>query len=218
MNIIIFGPPGAGKGTQSKFIVQKYNLFQVSTGDLLRQEIINKSEIGLKIGSIVNAGSLVSDNIVSGLIESVIKKDQLKNKIIFDGYPRNLAQAENLNVLLNKYNQKIHLVLKLSVNLETIEKRITGRSTCSMCGKIYNDFFNPPPLSAECCSRKYLQKRGDDIRDVAVKRFNTYEKETKPILNFYKESKLLKEVNGESPIDQIYNEISDIIDLIEGWH
>jgi len=216
MNIIIFGPPGAGKGTQSKFIVQKYNLFQVSTGDLLRQEIINKSEIGLKIGSIVNAGSLVSDNIVSGLIESVIKKDQLKNKIIFDGYPRNLAQAENLNVLLNKYNQKIHLVLKLSVNLETIEKRITGRSTCSMCGKIYNDFFNPPPLSAECCSRKYLQKRGDDIRDVAVKRFNTYEKETKPILNFYKESKLLKEVNGESPIDQIYNEISDIIDLIEG--
>ena len=216
MNIIIFGPPGAGKGTQSKFIVQKYNLFQVSTGDLLRQEIINKSEIGLKIGSIVNAGSLVSDNIVSGLIENVIKKDQLKNKIIFDGYPRNLAQAENLNVLLNKYNQKIHLVLKLSVNLETIEKRISGRSTCSMCGKIYNDFFNPPPLSAECCSRKYLQKRGDDITDVAVKRFNTYENETKPILNFYKESKLLKEVNGESPIDQIYNEISDIIYLIEG--
>ena len=216
MNIIIFGPPGAGKGTQSKFIVKKYNLYQVSTGDLLRQEIKNKSEVGSKIASIVNAGSLVSDDIVSQLIESTINKEYLKDKIIFDGYPRNISQAKNLNFLLKKYNQKIDLVLKLSVSLDSIKKRISGRSICSMCGKIYNKFFNPAPQNGECCSSKYLQKRGDDTSEVAIKRFQTYENETKPILEFYKKYKLLKEVNGELPIDQIYKEISGIIDLIEG--
>ena len=217
MNIIIFGPPGAGKGTQSKFIVKKYNLYQVSTGDLLRQEIKNKSEVGLKIASIVNAGSLVLDDIVSQLIENTIKKEYLKGKIIFDGYPRNISQAENLIFLLKKYNQKIDLVLKLSVSLDSIKKRISGRSICSMCGKIYNEFFNPAPQNGECCSSKYLQKRGDDTSEVAIKRFKTYENETKPILEFYEKYKLLKEVNGELPIVQIYKEISEIIDLIEGW-
>ena len=216
MNIIIFGPPGAGKGTQSKFIVKKYNLYQVSTGDLLRQEIKNKSEVGSKIASIVNAGSLVSDDIVSQLIESTINKEYLKDKIIFDGYPRNISQAKNLNFLLKKHNQKIDLVLKLSVSLDSIKKRISGRSICSMCGKIYNEFFNPAPQNGECCSSKYLQKRGDDTSEVAIKRFQTYENETKPILEFYEKYKLLKEVNGELPIDQIYKEISGIIDLIEG--
>ena len=216
MNIIIFGPPGAGKGTQSKFIVKKYNLYQVSTGDLLRQEIKNKSEVGLKIASIVNAGSLVLDDIVSQLIENTIKKEYLKGKIIFDGYPRNISQAENLIFFLKKYNQKIDLVLKLSVSLDSIKKRISGRSICSMCGKIYNEFFNPAPQNGECCSSKYLQKRGDDTSEVAIKRFKTYENETKPILEFYEKYKLLKEVNGELPIVQIYKEISEIIDLIEG--
>ena len=216
MNIVIFGPPGAGKGTQSEFIVKKYNLFQLSTGDLLRQEIKNKSEIGLKIGSIVNAGSLVSDDIVSKLIDHFVSKDLYRNKIIFDGYPRNISQAENLNIVLNKYNQKIDVVLKLTVSQNIIKKRISGRSVCSMCGKIYNEFFNPAPLNAECCASKFLQKRGDDTIDIAIKRFDTYENETKPILNLYSKMNLLKEVNGESKIDQIYDEISEIIDSIEG--
>ncbi len=217
MNIIIFGPPGAGKGTQSKYIVSKFNLFQLSTGDLLRNEIKNKSSVGLKIGSIVNAGSLVSDDIVSKLIESYILKDEFKNRIIFDGYPRNISQAKNLNLLLNKYNQKISLVLKLAVDLETIKKRVSGRMVCSMCGKIYNQFFNPAPTGGKCCSSKYLQIRGDDTVDVAVKRYQTYEKQTEPVLDFYKDLNLLKVVNGGSPIEQIYKEISDIISLIEGW-
>ena len=217
MNIIIFGPPGAGKGTQSKYIVSKFNLFQLSTGDLLRNEIKNKSGVGLKIGSIVNAGSLVSDDIVSKLIESYILKDEFKNRIIFDGYPRNISQAKNLNLLLNKYNQKISLVLKLAVDLETIKKRVSGRMVCSMCGKIYNQFFNPAPTAGKCCSSKYLQIRGDDTVDVAVKRYQTYEKQTEPVLDFYKDLNLLKVVNGGSPIEQIYKEISDIISLIEGW-
>jgi|TARA_B110000444_G_C18804604_1_gene579275 adenylate kinase len=216
MNIIIFGPPGAGKGTQSDFIVKKYNLFQLSTGEFLREEIKKKSNLGNKIASIVNSGSLVSDDVVSTLIEKIISKSDYKNRIIFDGYPRNIAQAKNLTVLLNKYNQKIDLVLKLSVTLETIKKRISGRSVCSLCGKIYNEFFNPAPLNTDCCSSKFLQKRGDDTLDVATKRFETYEKSTEPLIDFYKKLELLKVVNGESPIDQIYKEISGIISVIEG--
>ena len=216
MNIIIFGPPGAGKGTQSKFIVNKFNLFQLSTGEFLRKEIKNKTDLGIKISSIVNSGQLVSDDIVSKVIEKTVSEKKHANRIIFDGYPRNIAQAINLNEILKKFNQKISLALKLSVNLETIKKRISGRSTCSLCGKIYNEYFNPAPINEDCCSSKFLQKRGDDTVDVAVKRFNTYEEQTEPVLNFYKKSDLLRVVNGDKPIDQIYKEINDIMALIEG--
>ena len=216
MNLVIFGPPGAGKGTQSKFIVKKYNFHQLSTGELLRNEIINKTKLGLEISSQMNSGMLVSDSIVSDIIEKFISKVDYKDRLIFDGYPRNKIQAENLNLLLNKYNQKIDLVLKLSVSLEIIKKRISGRSICSLCGKIYNDYFNPPPKDTDCCSSKFLQKRGDDTLEVATKRFQTYEIATEPLLDFYKKLNLLKEVNGERPIDQIYKEISEIMSLIEG--
>jgi adenylate kinase len=216
MNVIIFGPPGAGKGTQSKFIVKKFNLFQLSTGEFLREEIRNKTDLGTKIGAIVNSGSLVSDEIVSKLIEKIISNSKYKDRIIFDGYPRNIPQAKNLENLLKKNNQKINLVLKLSVNLETIKKRISGRSICSICGKIYNEFYNPAPTNTNCCATKFLQKRADDTLEVATKRYETYEKATAPLLDYYKNLGLLKVINGEKPIDDIYKEISSIMTLIEG--
>ena len=191
MNIVIFGPPGAGKGTQSNFIVKKFNLHQLSTGELLRNEIKNKSKLGEEISSIISAGNLVSDKIAGDLIEKYVSDDTYKNRLIFDGYPRNLNQATNLNFLLNKYNQKIDIVLKLSVSLETIKKRIFERSS--------------------------LEKRADDREEIALKRYNTYEKNIKPIIDFYKETNLLKVVNGEVTISKISEEISGLIESIKGW-
>jgi len=216
MNLIIFGPPGAGKGTQSNFIVKKYNLFQLSTGEILRNEIKNKTELGLNISSTMNSGSLVSDDIVIKLIEKFISDKQYKNRFIFDGYPRNVSQAQDLYNILSKYDQKINLVLKLSVPLATIKKRISGRSVCSICGKIYNEYFNPSPINSNCCASKYLQKRSDDTLDIAVKRFQTYEKNTEPLIEYYKNLNLLKVVDGESDISEINVEISRLIDTIEG--
>ena len=217
MNIVIFGPPGAGKGTQSKFIVKKFNLFQLSTGELLRNEVINKTQLGTNISSIMNSGNLVSDKIVSDLIEIYISNNDYNDRLIFDGYPRNISQAENLNLLLNKYNKKIDLVLKLSVSIDIIKKRITGRSICSICGKIYNEYFNPAPINANCCSSKYLQKRTDDTLDIAISRYENYEKNIKPVTDFYKETKLLKVVNGETSIMAITKEISGLIEAVKGW-
>ena len=217
MNIVVFGPPGAGKGTQSKFIVKKYNLYQLSTGELLRNEIINKTQLGSEISSKMNSGKLVSDNIVSDLIEKFISDTNYKDRLIFDGYPRNKSQAKNLNSLLKKYDQKIHLALKLSVSLDVIQKRITGRSVCSICSKIYNEYFNPAPINAECCASKYLQKRSDDTLDIAITRYKTYEKNIKPVIDFYEESNLLKVVNGETSISEITNEIRGLIESFKGW-
>ena len=217
MNLVIFGPPGAGKGTQSDFIVKKFKLFQISTGELLRSEIKNKSELGINISTTMNSGQLVSDEIVGNLIKKFVSNIKYKNRFIFDGFPRNILQAENLNHILKQYDQKISLVLKLSVSLEIIKKRISGRSVCSLCGKIYNEFFNPAPINSDCCASKYLQKRSDDTLDIAVKRYQTYEKNIEPLINFYKKFNLLKVINGEATIPEINDEISYLLESIKGW-
>jgi len=215
MNIIVFGPPGAGKGTQSDKIVSKYQLFKISTGDLLRKEIKNGTLLGKKIEEIVNSGTLVSDNIINDLIEKVVSDKKYKNKIIFDGYPRNVPQAKNLNTLLKKYEQKIDLVINLKVSLDLIIKRITGRLVCSKCGNTFNEFFNPPP-NLTCCKGGTLKRRSDDNVEIAKKRYKTYENLTKLLLEHYSKSGLLKNVDGENKIEEIAAKIADFINLIQG--
>ncbi len=190
MNIVIFGPPGAGKGTQSNLIVKKFNLYQLSTGELLRKEIKDGSELGKKISSIINDGNLVSDEIVGNLIEKYITNNFYKSRLIFDGYPRNLNQAKHLDDLLKKNDQIIHIVLKLSVSLRTIKKRIL--------------------------ERKDLEKRTDDNEETAIKRYETYENNIKPVIDFYKKSNLLKVVDGEASISEISSEISRLIESNKG--
>jgi adenylate kinase len=187
VNIILFGPPGAGKGTQSKYLVNKLNNFQVSTGDLLREEIKNNSEIGQQITNNMNEGKFVSDEIVNSLIEKLMVDPQKKDKLIFDGYPRSLSQAQYLDLLLNKSNQKIDHIFFLNVNKDTIIERIE--------------------------KRKILENRSDDNTDTILMRYDTYMETTKPVLDYYARNPNFHEINGTQEIDQITKEIEAFIDV-----
>ena len=187
MNIILFGPPGAGKGTQSKYLVDKLNNFQVSTGDILREEIKKNSDIGQQITNNMNKGKFVSDEIVNELIEKIIFDPHKKDKLIFDGYPRSLIQAKHLDLLLDKSNQKIDHIFFLNVNKNTILERIK--------------------------KRKVLENRSDDDTDTTLKRYDTYMKTTRPVLDFYSKNPNFHELNGTKEIDQITREIQAFINV-----
>ncbi len=185
MNVIIFGPPGAGKGTQAIKIVNKFNLYQISTGDLLRNEVKNKTDIGRNIEEIISKGDFATDEIVNELIKNVIFDKQKKNKLIFDGYPRSLSQAKNLEILLNETNQKIDFVFFLNVQKDTIIKRIE--------------------------KRKLLEKRSDDNLSTILKRYDTYMETTKPVLDFYSKNPNFYEIDGGEQIEEISSKIEQIL-------
>ena len=185
MNIIIFGPPGAGKGTQAKYLVKKLNSFQISTGDMLREEIKKDTDIGKKIINNMNEGKFVEDEIVNKLLEKIIFDTNKKNKLIFDGYPRTINQAKNLENLLNKSNQKIEYVLFLNVDKDSIIKRIE--------------------------KRKVLEKRSDDDANTILKRYDTYMEVTKPVLDYYSKNYNFHEVDGSMEIEGISHKIEQIL-------
>ena len=185
MNIILFGPPGAGKGTQAKYIQKKINGFQISTGDMLRDEIKKDSDIGKKIINNMNDGKFVSDQIVNQLIENIISDPQKKGRLIFDGYPRSLTQAKNLDLLLNESNQKIDFIFLLNVNKETIVKRIEKRKT--------------------------VENRADDDLNTIIKRYDTYIETTKPVLDFYSKNPNFIEIDGSLEIEEITAKIDSFL-------
>jgi len=185
VNLILFGPPGAGKGTQAKFLVEKLKSFQISTGDMLRDEIKKDTDIGKKIINNMNDGKFVEDEIVNKLLENIIFDVKKKNKLIFDGYPRTINQAKNLENLLSKSNQKLDYIFFLNVNKDAIIKRIE--------------------------KRKILEKRSDDDTNTILKRYDIYMKETKPVLDFYSSKKGFYEIDGSLDIKQITNKIDDIL-------
>jgi len=187
VNLILFGPPGAGKGTQAKYLVNKLKGFQISTGDLLRDEIQKNSEIGKKIIDDMNDGKFVSDDIVNSLIENLVADPQKKNRLIFDGYPRSLSQAKNLDLLLKNSNQKIDFIFFLKVEKNTIIKRIE--------------------------KRKFLEKRSDDHLDIILKRYDTYMSTTKPVLDFYSKNSNFYEIDGDGKIDEITGKIEEFLNV-----
>jgi len=211
VNIVLIGPPGAGKGTQADYLVNEFNLFKVSAGDLLRKETELKTPLGQKIKSILDQGSLVSDEIIGNLIEKLILNKSYSNQIIFDGYPRNLNQAKSLDSLMKKHNQHITKVLSINVNNDIVVKRILGRQICSKCFLTFNEFFNPATDKNHKCNSIFLKKRSDDKEETVINRLKTYSSVTKPILNYYENQKLLTNIDGMNKIDQINKEIRQII-------
>ena len=215
MNIILFGPPGAGKGTQADIISTRLNLYKVSTGELLRHEIKKDTDLGKKIKPLIEKGMLISDDIIDNLIDKIISNNKYYNRLIFDGYPRNINQAIRLENLFKKYKQKISCVLCLKVDRETIITRISGRQTCSKCGLIFNKDFKPATTINHTCDPKFLINRSDDNEKIILERFETYLEKTLPILEFYKKQKLLHEISGVGEIELIYKEIEHIISSLE---
>jgi adenylate kinase len=187
VNLILFGPPGAGKGTQAKYLVKKLNGFQVSTGEMLRNEIQNNSEIGKLIINDMNDGKFVNDEIVNKLIDKTISDPLKKDKLIFDGYPRSIKQAQNLDSLLNNSNQKINFIFFLNVNKDTIIERIE--------------------------KRKLLENRTDDDLDTILKRYDTYMETTKPVLDFYSQNPNFYEIDGSLKIEQITAKIDGFLNF-----
>ena len=187
MNIILFGPPGAGKGTQAKFLVDKLKSFQISTGDILRNEIKNQTEIGKRITNDMNEGKFISDVIVNDLIKNIVCDPTKKNKLIFDGYPRSLSQAKNLDFLLDNSNQKIDFILFLNVKKDVLVERIK--------------------------KRKILENRSDDNLNTILKRYDTYMEMTKPVLEFYSSKPNFKEIDGNLKIDEITSKIATFINV-----
>ena len=185
MNIIIFGPPGAGKGTQAKLLAEKLNNFQISTGDMLRDEIKKDTDVGKKIINNMNNGKFVEDEIVNKLLEKIIFDIKKKNKLIFDGYPRTINQAKNLENLLSKSDQKIDYIFFLNVNKDSIIKRIERR--------------------------KILEKRSDDDADTILKRYETYMEITKPVLDYYSKNQSFHEIDGSKEITDISQKIEEIV-------
>ena len=190
-------------------------MYKISTGDLLRQEIKNKTVLGLEIKSLLDKGSFVSDEVINSLIGKILSDKKYYNSLIFDGYPRNLSQAKNLDILLKKYNQKISCVLSLNVDKEAIIKRILGRQICNNCGLIFNKYSNPATNQSHTCDSKFLDKRSDDNEETIRNRFENYISKTLPILDFYKQQDLLHQINGLAKIDQIFKEIRAIIASLE---
>ena len=214
MNVIIFGPPGAGKGTQAQIIAKKFNLHQISTGDLLRSEIKKKTEIGKEVESIILEGEFATDDIVNKLLDKIINNPVYKNRIIFDGYPRNISQANNLKTSLSKDGQSIGAVLYLYVSRSIIEKRIIGRVICEKCNKILNEFFNTKKeIENHECGKDHLKKRKDDNYKTIAIRYDAYIERTKPVLDFYSSLNYFHEIDASQKIEVITSKIEQILNL-----
>jgi adenylate kinase len=213
MRIVLLGAPGSGKGTQSKLLVEKYKIPQMSTGDLLRAEVAAGTDLGRKAKAAMDAGQLVSDEVVLGMIQSRLSKPDAKGGFILDGFPRNIPQAQSLDAMLARLGQPLQLALLVDVDNDVLMKRLTGRRTCGSCGAIYNIYFSPSKAPGKCdkCGGE-LQHRSDDNEQTVANRLKVYEQQTAPLVSYYKAQGKLRTVKGVGGINEIFKNVTDIIE------
>lgn len=213
MILILMGPPGCGKGTQAKRLEVKYNLPQLSTGDLLRKAVSNSTELGLKAKGYMDRGSLVPDMVIIDLMRERMEEPDCKAGFILDGFPRTVAQAEVLNDLLEKKSKNICAVINIDVNDTKVIKRLSGRRQCSVCGGTYHVEYSPPRKTGVCdkCGSNLIQ-RSDDKEETIKARLSVYREQTSPLISFYGDISLLRNINGDRDINEVFEEICSLID------
>ena len=217
MNIILIGPPGAGKGTQAATLVMDRNMIQLSTGDMLRAARTSGTELGKMVAGVMDRGELVTDEIVIGLIEEQLTSSTETSGFIFDGFPRTLAQADALSNLLSKIDQKLDTVIQMTVDDEALVRRITGRFTCGVCGQGYHEDFKAPIIKEKCdnCGEVgAFKKRADDNEGALKTRLMAYYKDTSPLIGYYYAKQQLQQINGLNNIDEVGRDISEAISSI----
>lgn len=215
MNLLIMGAPGSGKGTMSERLCKEYELLHISTGDLLREAVKSQSEVGLKAKDYMDKGLLVPDEVIHQIIFERLKKDDAKKGFLMDGYPRTLAQAEDLDSLCKDLGIKIDTILQLDLDEEVIAKRITGRRVCKNCGTTYHISNNPSKVEGVCdvCGGE-LYTRGDDTLESLKTRLSEYEKSTKPLLDYYRDHVSVKHIDGDGTIDEVFTLIKGALGKI----
>ncbi|HUT39857.1 MAG TPA: adenylate kinase [Gammaproteobacteria bacterium] len=216
MRIVLLGAPGSGKGTQAKLLEDKYQLPQISTGDMLREAVAAVTPLGRQAKVAMDAGQLVSDEIVLGIIHERLTRPDTRNGFILDGFPRNLQQAEALDALLTGLGRPLHLALLVSVDVDALIQRLVGRRTCLSCGQLYNVFYAPPHMDGRCdaCGGK-LRHRGDDNEETIGNRLRVYEAQTLPVVDYYKAQEKLRTVQGVGAVADVFKAITRIVDKIK---
>ncbi|MCX7822690.1 MAG: adenylate kinase [Syntrophobacterales bacterium] len=212
MNIILLGPPGAGKGTQAKRLIERYGIPQISTGDMLRAAVAEKTPLGLEAKKYMDAGQLVPDSVVIGLVKERIQKDDCKKGYMLDGFPRNVSQAETLDRMLNELGQKIDHVVCIEVPEDELIQRLTGRRTCRQCGAGFHVMFDPPKQEGLCdkCGGELYQRDDDNVQTV-TSRLKVYKDQTEPLIAYYEKQGKLRRIDGLGSIDEIFNRIVAVL-------
>ncbi len=213
MRIVLLGAPGSGKGTQAKLIVEKYGIPQISTGDLLRAAVAAGTELGKRAKAAMDAGELVSDDIVLGMIRERLAEPDTEKGFILDGFPRNLSQAEALDALLDELGKPLQAAILIDVPFDSLLKRLTGRLTCEKCGAVYNIYTNPPKQEGVCdkCGGKLIH-RADDNEETIRNRLQVYQEQTEPLIDYYEKQGKLHRIDGEGDIQAIFQAVSAVLD------
>ncbi|WML36253.1 adenylate kinase [Clostridium sp. OS1-26] len=215
MKIILLGPPGAGKGTQAKLITEKYSIPHISTGDIFRKNISEKTPLGIEAKRYMDNGQLVPDEVTIGIVNDRLSMNDCENGFLLDGFPRTVKQAEALDSFLNSNDQKIDTALLIDVPKEFILERMTGRRVCSACGASYHIKFNTPKVENKCdvCGGPLVQRK-DDTEETVKERLDVYDRQTQPLIQYYKEKNILAKVDGTEEIGMVFEKICDVLGAV----